>query len=49
MDRRMPRLTAKQIIKIIEKKGFFLVRQSGSHRIYRNPECKRITEEELSA
>ena len=40
---RLPRLTAKQIISILEKRGFSLVRQSGSHKIYRNSAGKRTT------
>ncbi|MBI2627108.1 MAG: type II toxin-antitoxin system HicA family toxin [Parcubacteria group bacterium] len=40
---RLLRLTAKQIISILEKRGFKLVRQSGSHKIYRNSEGKRTT------
>lgn len=40
---RLPRLTAKQILSILEKRGFKLVRQSGSHKIYRNSEGKRMT------
>ena len=40
---RLPRLTAKQIISILEKRGFKLARQSGSHKIYRNPKGKRTT------
>ncbi|OGZ73020.1 MAG: hypothetical protein A2998_00950 [Candidatus Staskawiczbacteria bacterium RIFCSPLOWO2_01_FULL_37_25b] len=40
---RLPRLTAKQIISILEKHGFKLVRQSGSHKIFRNSEGKRTT------
>ena len=40
---RLPRLTAKQIISILEKRGFSLVRQSGSHKIFRNLEGKRAT------
>ena len=40
---RLPRLTAKQIISILEKRGFKLARQSGSHKIYRNSEGKRTT------
>ena len=40
---KLPRLTPNEIIRIIEKKGFVLVRQSGSHRIYRNNEGIRIT------
>ena len=40
---RLPRLTAKQIISILEKRGFSLVRQSGSHKIFRNSHGKRTT------
>ena len=40
---RLPRLTAKQIISILEKRGFKLVRQGGSHKIFRNSEGKRTT------
>ncbi len=40
---KLPRLTAKEMIAILEKKGFVLVRQSGSHRIYRNEKGVRIT------
>ena len=37
------RFTARQIIKIIETKGFFLSRQSGSHMIFYNAKGIRIT------
>ena len=40
---RLPRVTAKQIITILEKIGFTLSRQSGSHKIYRNANGKRVT------
>ena len=40
---KLPRLTAKEMIKIVEKKGFVFVRQSGSHRIYKNEKHVRIT------
>ena len=40
---RLPRLTAKQAISILEKRGFKLVRQSGSHKIFRNSDHKRTT------
>ena len=40
---RLPRLTAKQIISILEKRGFKLVRQSGSHKIFRDSGGKRTT------
>ena len=43
MSQKLPRITAKDIICILEKKGFVLARQSGSHRIYRNDKGKRVT------
>lgn len=32
---RLPRMTASEIVTLIRKAGFVLVRQSGSHHIYR--------------
>lgn len=43
MSNRFPKVTAKDAIRVIEKIGFILVRQSGSHKIYKNPEGKRVT------
>ena len=43
MGEKLPRIKAKDIIRVLEKKGFVLVRQSGSHKIYRNKEGKRVT------
>jgi predicted RNA binding protein YcfA (HicA-like mRNA interferase family) len=40
---KLPRLTARQIIAVLEKAGFFLARQSGSHMIYKNTAEKRVT------
>ncbi|MFZ3201256.1 MAG: type II toxin-antitoxin system HicA family toxin [Candidatus Acidiferrales bacterium] len=40
---RLPRLTAREIITVLEKVGFSLARQSGSHMIYKNPAGKRVT------
>lgn len=40
---KLPRLTAKQIVSVLEKSGFSLARQSGSHMIYKNSEGKRVT------
>lgn len=40
---RLPRVTAAQVIKVLEKNGFALVRQSGSHMIYRNAAGQRVT------
>ncbi len=43
MSEKLPRVTAREVIKVIEKAGFYLVRQSGSHKIYRNDKGVRIT------
>jgi predicted RNA binding protein YcfA (HicA-like mRNA interferase family) len=39
----MPRITAKEAERIVLKLGFVLVRQSGSHRIYKNAAGQRVT------
>ena len=43
MTDRLPRVTAREVIRVLEKVGFSLARQSGSHKIYKNPEGKRVT------
>ena len=43
MTQKLPRITAGEAIKALEKAGFFLARQSGSHKIYKNREGKRVT------
>ena len=43
MNEKLPRVTADEIIRALEKTGFFLSRQSGSHKIYKNKEGKRVT------
>ncbi len=40
---KLPRLTARQVIAAVEKSGFSLARQSGSHMIYKNAAGKRVT------
>jgi len=40
---KLPRLTARQIVSALEKVGFSLSRQSGSHMIYKNAAGKRVT------
>jgi predicted RNA binding protein YcfA (HicA-like mRNA interferase family) len=40
---RLPRVTAAQIIRVLEKKGFTLSRQSGSHMIFKNSAGRRVT------
>lgn len=43
MSDKPPRIAAKDIIRILEKKEFFLSRQSGSHKIYKNMRGQRVT------
>ncbi len=40
---KLPRLTAREIAAALEKTGFALTRQSGSHQIYKNAAGKRVT------
>ena len=40
---KLSRLTAREICSILEKLGFSIARQSGSHIIYKNAEGKRAT------
>jgi predicted RNA binding protein YcfA (HicA-like mRNA interferase family) len=43
MSEKLPRVTANEMIKVVEKLGFHFSRQSGSHKIYKNDEGKRVT------
>ena len=43
MTDKLPRVSASDAIRALEKAGFFLARQSGSHRIYKNAEGRRVT------
>ncbi|KAF5435027.1 putative RNA binding protein YcfA, dsRBD-like fold, HicA-like mRNA interferase family [Candidatus Methanophagaceae archaeon] len=43
MREKLPRVTADKVIKVLVRAGFILVRQSGSHKIYKNTEGKRVT------
>ena len=43
MNSRLPRVTAAQVIRVLEQLGFHCSRQSGSHKIYKNAEDKRVT------
>ncbi len=40
---KLPRLTAKEATAMLVKLGFSLSRQSGSHKIYKNRDGKRVT------
>lgn len=43
MSKKLPRLKPDEVIRIVEKLGFYLARQSGSHKIYKNAKGIRIT------
>ncbi len=43
MTEKLPRITAADTIRAVERVGFSFSRQSGSHKIYKNKEGKRIT------
>ena len=43
MANELPKITAKEIIAVLEKTGFILSRQSGSHKIYKHSSGKRTT------
>ena len=43
MSQKIPKITAVNVIKVLEKIGFVLVRQSGSHKIYKNEAGRRVT------
>ena len=43
MKSRLPRVTARQVIGVLEKIDFRWARQKGSHAIYKNAEGKRAT------
>ncbi len=40
---KLPRITARQMATVLEKVGFSLTRQSGSHQIYKNASGRRAT------
>ena len=43
MGEKLPRVTASEIIRILERRGFILSRQSGSHKIYKDEAGNRAT------
>jgi len=43
VSQRLPRVNADEIIRVLEKVGFTLARQSGSHKIYKSSTGKRVT------
>jgi len=43
MSTKLPVINAKELIKILERKGFNFSRQSGSHAIYANQNGVKVT------
>ena len=43
MTDRLPRVSAADAVRVLEKAGFYLVRQSGSHKIFKNADGRRAT------
>jgi predicted RNA binding protein YcfA (HicA-like mRNA interferase family) len=45
MSRRLPALTARQVIRALERAGFFIERSSGSHHllVHRDDPRRRVT------
>ena len=43
MNKRLPRLKPDEIIRAVERLGFYLARQSRSHKIYKNKKGMRVT------
>jgi predicted RNA binding protein YcfA (HicA-like mRNA interferase family) len=43
MEGRLPRVNADEIIRVLKKRGFVKVDQSGSHQKWRNPDNGRQT------
>ena len=43
MSGRLPRLTAKEVVRVLERQGFVSARSSGSHHIYKNALGRRVT------
>jgi len=43
MAGKTPRISAKEIIAVLQRDGFLCVRQSGSHKIFKNQMGRRVT------
>lgn len=43
MTEKLPRVTAADVIKVLERIGFSFSRQSGSHKIYKDKKGRRVT------
>lgn len=43
MRKKLPRITSEKLVKVLKRKGFLVIRQSGSHMILKNDKGIRIT------
>ncbi len=43
MSEKLPRVTAADVIRVLEQAGFYFSRQSGNHKIYKNKKGRRVT------
>jgi predicted RNA binding protein YcfA (HicA-like mRNA interferase family) len=43
MSPRLPSITAAELVRILERRGFERVRQSGSHLVLRHSDGRRVT------
>ena len=41
MNPQLPRITARELIAVLRKRGFLLVRSSGSHHVFRDAQGNR--------
>ncbi len=42
MSQRLPAVRARQLVRVLEKKGWQLARVTGSHHLYRHPESPLV-------
>ena len=43
MSPRLPHLTSREVVQLVETRGFQFDRQKGSHAVYRHPDGRRVT------
>lgn len=43
MSPSLPHLTPREVVRLVENRGFSFDRQKGSHAVYRHPDGRRVT------
>jgi predicted RNA binding protein YcfA (HicA-like mRNA interferase family) len=43
MSEKLPRLTAREIMRVLQRRGFSISRSSGSHQIFKDAAGRRVT------